>query len=75
MNLTDRIVEMAVVHPGDKLIINVPNNMPLDPYSSERPQEQLEHFAHEMKKRLGDGVDVLVFAGNLEITVIRAGAS
>ncbi len=75
MSLADRIVEMAVVRPGDKLIVNVRGNMPLDPYSPEPREEQLQGLATRLKELLGDEVAVVVFAGNLEITVVRAGGS
>jgi hypothetical protein len=73
MSLEGRIVEMAVVHPGDSVLIRVQNDMPLDPYSDVSAEEQLQSFAERIQRRLGEGVATVVLAGSFEITVLRTG--
>lgn len=66
--LAERIVEMAVVRPGDALVVKV------EPTALSKPDE-VRDMADRLHDILGEGFKVVVMAGQIEVSVVRGGGS
>lgn len=61
--LAERIVEMAVVRPGETLVIAFPA----------MPAEQFQEHAKLIRDALGDEIRTLILGGEMHLYVLRPG--